>query len=63
MLLLLRERLLLLISHLAVSREISGKKIVMAMGEAGLDRGKACKAIPESNRLRLMKTGHFWRPV
>ena len=40
-----------------------GKKVIMEMGEAGLDRGKACKAIPESNRLGLMKTGHFWRPV
>jgi hypothetical protein len=38
-------------------------KIIMAMGEPGLGRVKACEDIPESNRLRLMKTGHFWRPV
>jgi hypothetical protein len=38
-------------------------KIMMAMGEPGLDSVKACEDIPESNRLRLMKISHFWRPV
>jgi hypothetical protein len=38
-------------------------KIIMAMGEPGLDRVKACEGIPESKRVQLMKIGHFCRPV